>query len=211
MILKCAQHISLSEHSHPPKLIKSYIAISCLIKATLCSENPAQLSNGCYSMKTDCIFLLTKKKKKKTKKTTYSIPNGLQGIEPANTCQDGEVSISRFNKDLCSSWKPCESMTERQIRPPCPGLLRRLNWHWLRWLCPNHQLCFSSSVASSWTKELQTIDTLHIFQQQTCYWSLRLWTLLSLVPAGVAGIQQQWGLNKARGRFQKPWAPITLY
>lgn len=57
MILKCAQHISLSENSHPPKLIKSYIAISCLIKATLCSENPAQLSNGCYSMKTDCIFL----------------------------------------------------------------------------------------------------------------------------------------------------------
>lgn len=58
MILKCAQRISLSEHSHPPKLIKSYIAISCLIKATLCSENPAQLSNGCYSMETDCIFLL---------------------------------------------------------------------------------------------------------------------------------------------------------
>lgn len=127
MILKCAQHISLSEHSHPPKLIKSYIAISCLIKATLCSENPAQLSNGCYSMKTDCIFLL--EKKKKNRKTTYSIPNGLQGIEPAKMCQDGEVSISRFNGDLCSSWKPCESMTARQIKLPCPGLLRHLNWH----------------------------------------------------------------------------------
>lgn len=94
-------------------------------------------------------------------------------------CQDGEVSISRFNGDLCSSWKPCESMTARQIKPPCPGLLRRLNWHWLRWLCPNHQLCFSSSVASSWTEKHQTIDTLHIFQQQTCYWSRWLWTLLS--------------------------------
>lgn len=57
MILKCAQHIRLPEHSHPPKLIKSYIAISCLIKATLCLENPAQLSNGCYSMKADCICL----------------------------------------------------------------------------------------------------------------------------------------------------------
>lgn len=151
MILKCAQRISLSEHSHPPKLIKSYIAISCLIKATLCSENPAQLSNGCYSMETDCIFLLEgrerereaeekkkkkeekegegKKKQKQTPKTTYSIPNGLQGIEPAKMCQDGEVSISRFNGDLCSSWKPCESMTARQIKLPCPGWLRHLNWH----------------------------------------------------------------------------------
>lgn len=126
MILKCAQHIRLSEHSHPPKLIKSYIAISCLIKATLCSENPAQLSNGCYSMKTDCISLPGVKRKKKT---TYSIPNGLQGIEPVKMCQDGKVSTSRFSGDLCSSWKPCESMTARQIKPPCPGLLRRLNWH----------------------------------------------------------------------------------
>lgn len=57
MILKCAQHISLPERSHPPKLIKNYIAISCLIKATLCSENPAQLSNGCYSMKAGRICL----------------------------------------------------------------------------------------------------------------------------------------------------------
>ena len=115
MILKCAQHISLSEHSHPPKLIKSYIAISCLIKATLCSENPPQLSNGCYSMKTDCIFLPDRKK---IKNKTYFVPNGLQGIEPAKRCQDGEGSILCFTGDLCSSWKSCESQTARQIRLP---------------------------------------------------------------------------------------------
>lgn len=64
MILKCAQRIGLSEHSHPPKLIKSYIAISCLIKATLCSQNPAQLSNGCYSMKTEWMLLAEEEDKK---------------------------------------------------------------------------------------------------------------------------------------------------
>lgn len=193
MILKCAQHISLSEHSHPPKLIKSYIAISCLIKATLCSENPAQLSNGCYSMKTDCIFL--QEGGEKNRKTTYSLPNGLQGFEPVRMCQDGEVSISRFNRDLCSSWKPCESMTARQIKLPCPWLLRRLNWHWLGWLRPNHQFYFSSSMASSWTEGIQTIDTLHIFQQQTCYWSLWLWTLLSFRPCWCGWNTQQCWLN----------------
>ncbi len=211
MILKCAQRISLSEHSHPPKLIKSYIAISCLIKATLCSENPAQLSNGCYSMKTDCIFLLERgEKKRKKKKTTYSIPNGLQGIEPAKMCQDGEVSISRFNGDLCSSWKPCESMTARQIKLPCPGLLRHVNWHWLGWLCPNHQFCFSSSMASSWTEELQTIDTLHIFQQWTCYWSLWLWTLLSFSPCCCG-----WNLPAVRDKQsqsqRKTWLSLYIY
>lgn len=57
MILKCAQHIRLPERSHPPKLIKNYIAISCLIKETLRSLNPAQLTNGCYSMKAARICL----------------------------------------------------------------------------------------------------------------------------------------------------------
>lgn len=61
-----------------------------------------------------------KGKKKKKKKTTYSIPNGLQGIEPGEMCQDGEVSISRFSEDLCSSWKPAESMTARRIKLPRP-------------------------------------------------------------------------------------------
>lgn len=135
----------------------------------------------------------TKKKKQQT--TTYSIPNGLQGIEQAKMCQDGEVSITRFSGDLCSSWKPCESMTARQIKPPCPGLLRHLNWHRLGWLRPNDQFYFSSSMTSSWTVGLQTIDTLHIFQQQTCYWSLWLWTLLCFSPCWCGWTAPQCGIN----------------
>lgn len=60
------------------------------------------------------------KRKREKKKTTYSLSNGLQGIEPGEMCQDGEVSISRFSEDLCSSWKPAESMTARRIKLPRP-------------------------------------------------------------------------------------------
>lgn len=101
MILKCAQHIRLPEHSHPPKLIKSYIAISCLIKATLCSENPAQLSNGCYSMKADCICLRDIQRGKENPHTlchilnththTRYVPDGQQGPETAKMGRGGSV------------------------------------------------------------------------------------------------------------------------
>lgn len=111
-------------------------------------------------------------------------------------CQDGEASISRFNGDLCSSWKPCESMTARQIKPPYPRWLRHLNWQWLGWLCPNHQLCCSSSEASSWTEEMQTIDTLHIFQWWTCHCSPWLQTLLSYTSCWCHWTSQQRGVNK---------------
>lgn len=111
-------------------------------------------------------------------------------------CQDGEASISRFNGDLCSSWKPCESMTARQIKPPYPRWLRHLNWQWLGWLCPNHWLCCSSSEASSWTEEMQTIDTLHIFQWWTCQRSLWLQTLLSYSSCWCHWTSRQRGVNK---------------
>lgn len=111
-------------------------------------------------------------------------------------CQDGEASISRFSGDLCSSWKPCESMTARQIKPPYPRWLRHLNWQWLGWLCPNHRLCCSSSEASSWTEEMQTIDTLHIFQWWTCHCSPWLQTLLSCSSCWCHWISRQRGVNK---------------
>lgn len=111
-------------------------------------------------------------------------------------CQDGEASISRFNGDLCSSWKPCESMTARQIKPPYPRWLRHLNWQWLGWLCPNHRLCCSSSEASSWTEEMQTIDILHIFQWWTCQRSPRLQILLSYSSCWCHWTSRQRGVNK---------------
>lgn len=178
MILKCAQRISLSEHSHPPKLIKSYIAISCLIKATLCSENPAQLSNGCYSMKTDCIFLLEEREKnRKQHILSLMACRGLSRPRCAKMERfPSHASMGIFAPagSLVNQWR--RGRSNRRARP---GSLRHLNWQRRGWLCPNHRLCFSSSMASSWTLELHTIDTRHIFQPPTCYWSLWLQTLLS--------------------------------
>lgn len=128
MILKCAQHIRLPEHSHPPKLIKSYIAISCLIKATLCSENPAQLSNGCYSMKADCICLrdIQRGKEKPThimshiKHThihTHYVPDGQPGPE---TAKMGRGSSVWRGVSTPAGSDMAQPQTSCQLRLPSP-------------------------------------------------------------------------------------------
>lgn len=204
MILKCAQHISLSEHSHPPKLIKSYIAISCLIKATLCSENPAQLSNGCYSMKTDCIFLLEEKNRKQHILSLMAC----RGLSQPR-CAKMERFLSHASMGI---FAPAGSLVNQwqQGRSNC-----RAQGCWDIWIGTDWgdcvlitSFCFSSSMASSWTEELQTIDTLHIFQQWTCYWSLWLWTLLSFNPCWCGWNSPQWGINSLRARGEQLWLYI---
>lgn len=119
MILKCAQHISLPERSHPPKLIKNYIAISCLIKATLCSENPAQLSNGCYSMKAGRICLRERRKTHMRASAhthpdkAYYISSGPRGPKTAKICWDGDGLESGVGLELetarLSLWQSARS------------------------------------------------------------------------------------------------------
>lgn len=145
MILKCAQHISLPERSHPPKLIKNYIAISCLIKATLCSENPAQLSNGCYSMKAGRICLRERRKTHMRASAHTPRQSILYFQRPAGT-EDGQ-DLLRWR--WFGKWSgsgagngTTQSVTERQIALPSLRFHRLPNWLGLRRAGPNrHFLC----------------------------------------------------------------------
>lgn len=137
MILKCAQHISLPARSHPPKLIKNYIAISCLIKATLCSENPAQLSNGCYSMKAGRICLRERRKTRAHTQTKHIIFPAARGDRRRPRWRSfGMWSGSGAGNGTT------QSVTERQIALPSLRFHRLPNWLGLRRVGPNrHFLC----------------------------------------------------------------------
>lgn len=146
MILKCAQHISLPERSHPPKLIKNYIAISCLIKETLCSENPAQLSNGCYSMKTGRVCLRERHKihtRTQTKHITFPVARG-DWRRPR--------SVEMEKVWIVWSWKRQDYTTECQIALPS------LRFHMDCRIGSDSDergliatFCVVTSTASSWT------------------------------------------------------------
>lgn len=160
MILKCAQHIRLPEHSHPPKLIKSYIAISCLIKATLCSENPAQLTNGCYSMKADCICLRDIQRGKQNPHLLCHILNTRTHIMSPKASRDqgrprwAEMVLSGMAL-LWSSWKhhgpDWPRLSSCQLRYPSPEVLQTSE---LALPGPNcHFYVFIAPLLSIWTKQ----------------------------------------------------------
>lgn len=181
MILKCAQHIRLSEHSHHPKLIKSYIAISCLIKATLCSENPAQLSNGCYSMKTEEHFSYGggrgEKKRKKEKKTNILFVTACREWNQPR-CAKMKRVLSHASVEIFAPAGNCESMTEQADQTTARRVAETSDLALDD--CVGVPIITSCVLAvSSWTDELQTIDTLNILQLRNGYRSLWPCTLLS--------------------------------